>query len=65
MNQPTKKTPHVCDGHVWLPTASPLIERCGRAGCKAMRQFRAGAWTIPEALTARATPTAKQPDLWA
>lgn len=66
MQQNANKQAHVCNGHVWVTTSSPLIERCGRAGCRAMRQWRNGAWSEPE--TGKQKPArseAQQPGLWA
>ena len=58
--------PHTDGLHIWVPTTSPLIERCGRGCCQAMRRWRKGAWV--EAQLARSTPPttkAHQPGLWA
>lgn len=66
MNQHPKKPAHLCDCHVWIPTASPLFERCSRAGCKAMRQLVGGVWTEPRPTNEqKAALPAQQPDLWA
>jgi len=65
MNE-NKRPPNRCDSHVWVSTASPLIERCGRAGCKAMRQCVKGTWTEPQAATPKpVATTVNQPGLWA
>jgi hypothetical protein len=49
---------------VWMPTASPTIERCGRAGCRATRQLVNGVWTEAQAHKPTPTTVAEQPRLW-
>lgn len=49
---------------LWVPTASPLIERCGRAGCKAMRHCVNGVWSETPAPKAKPAPSLAQPGLW-
>ena len=59
-------TPHTDSVHIWLSTASPLVERCGRGGCKATRQYINGAWSQPHTHQPKlvATSVEQQPDLW-
>jgi predicted GIY-YIG superfamily endonuclease len=43
-----------------------LVERCGRAGCRAMRQYINGAWSEPHITHMKpASPLGQQSSLWA
>jgi hypothetical protein len=65
MTEKDTKLPHRGDGHWWCATASPLVERCGRAGCKAMRQYVNGVWVEPQPRKPQVpTPVAEQAQLW-
>lgn len=58
--------PHNDEIHAWLPTASPLIERCSRPSCRAIRQWRNSAWIEVEPVRQkRTTIVTQQPSLWA
>ena len=66
MKSPEKKT--LCDsrGHIWVPTASPLIDRCCRSGCHAMRQYKNSQWVEAQSDQPK-TPlalAAQQTELW-
>ena len=59
-------SPHTDRLHAWVPTASPLIERCGRGSCKVMRNSRNGEWIeVKPARRRRTNVEAQQPGLWA
>jgi hypothetical protein len=61
-----RNQPHRGDGHLWCPTASPVVQICGRAGCRAMRQCINGVWTEPTTSQSRPTTLRAAPaDLWA
>ena len=66
MNTPTKKTTCESKGHFWQST-SPLIQRCGRTGCKATQHFLNGVWVESQSHqpVQPAVPVAQQMDMWA
>ncbi len=59
-------TGHKDGVHLWESTTSPTVQRCGRAGCTAMRQYVNGAWVEPQARKPQTTISqAEQAQLWA
>ncbi len=59
--------PHTDGVHVWVATASPLIERCSRGSCKVIRHSRNGTWvevTKPVRQKATKATEAQQPGFW-
>jgi hypothetical protein len=47
MHSSSQHAAHPKDAHMWTSTASPLVQRCARAGCRAMRQSVRGVWIEP------------------
>lgn len=49
MSSTPQHVAHPKDVHMWTSTASPLVQRCARASCRAMRQYVRGVWIEPTA----------------
>jgi hypothetical protein len=64
--QDEKPTCASSKGHFWQSTSSPLIFRCSRTGCRAMRHCINGVWheTYPTTTKPTIVPGVQQTELW-
>lgn len=64
-NQPPINNHSHKDGvGMWELTASPTVQQCIRAGCRAVRHLVNGAWREPQKSLPQSVPPTTQTSLW-